>query len=56
MPIEIRELVIKAFVDSKGDSKGKKKDSGYCDKSEMESAIQGNIDQFAEILKQEKER
>jgi hypothetical protein len=53
MPIEIRELVIKAFVDASTDKKK------YPDKKKAdapEKLIQESIDQFAEILKQEKER
>lgn len=53
MPIEIRELVIRAFVDAaseqkKGVFKRKKKALG--------NATQHSIDQLVEILKQERER
>lgn len=53
MPIEIRELIIKAFVgqDSKGKSKG-----SHCADNITISTVQESIEQFAEILKQEKER
>jgi hypothetical protein len=53
MPIEIRELIIKAFVGQDHKDKPKSKDCG--DKKAQE-AVQESIEQFAEILKQEKER
>jgi hypothetical protein len=54
MPIEIRELIIKAFVDASGSSKKSKVDQNK--KGPTERTIQESINQFAEILKQEKER
>lgn len=53
MPIEIRELIIKAFVGQEQREKIKKE--GCSDKKAQEAA-QESIEQFAEILKQEKER
>ena len=53
MPIEIRELIIKATVDaSSGTGKVNQIDSD----EKAENMVQESIDQFAEILKQEKER
>lgn len=52
MPIEIRELVIKALVDSNH----KKRLALSNKKKAPERIIQDCVDQFVEILKQEKER
>lgn len=52
MPIEIRELVIKATVsDDKG--KGKKKEK---DDAEREEIVAACVEKVTEILKYEKER
>lgn len=55
MPIEIRELIIKAFVDASNGQK-KKEESKSCEGNSTEKAVQESIDQFSEILKQERER
>lgn len=55
MPIEIRELVIKAFVDASNGLKKKEK-SKSCGGDSTEKTVQESIDQFTEILKQERER
>lgn len=54
MPIEIRELVIKALVDSSNSQK--RLFSSDNKKKAPERIIQESIDQFSEILKKEKER
>lgn len=55
MPIEIRELVIKAFVDASNGQKKKEEDKS-CEGKGSAGVIQESLDQFSEILKQERER
>jgi hypothetical protein len=54
MPIEIRELVIRAFVDSSSSTKKKLfKNNRH---KAPEKIIQESLDQFSELIKKEKER
>jgi hypothetical protein len=53
MPIEIRELVIRAAVNSGGSSSGKKSSGKKINTSDI---VQDSIKEVAEMMKKEKER
>ena len=53
MPVEVRELIIKAVVDDQLSGGEQKKEPGTSDKDEIISEC---VEQVVEILKKEKER
>ncbi len=53
MPVEVKELVIKAVVDEQTKNEKKKKPSEKIDRDEI---IEDCVEQVLEILKKEKER
>lgn len=54
MPIEIRELVIRATVDPGGEEA--KKGAGNVDVKKSERAVEESVEQVLEILRRKKER
>ena len=53
MPIEIRELIIRATVSNASDSNG---EVGYSREEEREALVTECVEQVMEILREEKER
>ena len=53
MPIEIRELVIKATIDDKGNQSGS---SGGISSSVKQEIVESCVQQILEILKEKQER
>ena len=51
MPIEIRELVIKAVVDESGQSAGSEGDTGGS-KSNVDSSLEDTVQQILELLQE----
>ena len=54
MPIEIKELIIRATVDPKGE--GGSAETGKADSSKKEEIVQQCVEQVLEILRKKRER
>lgn len=56
MPIEIRELIISANVDTKGRKAGRGKRSGSLSGKRKEATVEATVDEVMRLLKKKKER
>ena len=56
MPIEIRELIIRAVVGTHKDDEKKDNANSTCEENKKMQETQNAIDMMSEIIKEEKER
>lgn len=56
MPVEIRELIIKAYVDNSNEGQGPLSPAISPEKELLQESINEHLDQLLEIIKDQKER